>query len=151
MSLDERVKKIESVKRETPREPVLILRMWCPHGKTTHPNNGRIRIIPSNLEDAGKGEDSEEKDKSETTAELLRQYEELMIERRKLPLEEQARLDKQETAEFMEWYVALEKAYAEQLRLHGHPKRNPKDPEEWAAYCAWVESWEREWNKIHGA
>lgn len=27
---------------------VIVLKMWCPRGETTHSNSGRLRIEPSN-------------------------------------------------------------------------------------------------------
>ena len=33
-------------------DKIIVLKMWCPDGKTTHSNTGRVRIEPSTPEDA---------------------------------------------------------------------------------------------------
>ena len=47
-------RKLEAIKIHNAElnRPKMILRMWCPNGKTTHQNTGNIQIIPSNPEDA---------------------------------------------------------------------------------------------------
>jgi hypothetical protein len=49
--LSKRLEKIEEKLSPGPDETI-VLKMWCPRGRTTHPNKGRIRIVPSNPEDA---------------------------------------------------------------------------------------------------
>ena len=109
----------------------------------------RLEEIERSLTDPQRHLDSEKLEKQREDQLLLRRYGELVTERQKLSMAEQQRLKKQEDAEILQWYVALEKAYAEQLRLHGHPKWDPPDPEEWKAYVAWVETWNLEWEKTH--
>ena len=89
-------------------------------------------------------EDEERKAKAEEITELLRKYEECMGERRKLPVEEQQRLEKQETEEFLQWYREWHKAYDEWLKANEEAKR-----EDWQAYIEWSDAWNLEWEKTH--
>jgi hypothetical protein len=52
MSKNELNKRLENLEIKKCPEKTIVLRMWCPGGKTTHINNDRLRIIPSNPEDA---------------------------------------------------------------------------------------------------
>ena len=54
----------------------------------------RLQVVEEKLSIAQ--EDEEREAEAEKVTELLRQYEELMVERRKLPVEEQRRLEEQE-------------------------------------------------------
>jgi hypothetical protein len=87
-------------------------------------------------------EDEEREAEAEKVTELLRQYEELMVERRKLPVEEQQRLEKQDNEEFMQWYSEWEKAYDEWVRVTGKTRRD-----DWQAFIEWSEAWNLEWEK----
>jgi uncharacterized protein YdiU (UPF0061 family) len=91
-------------------------------------------------------EDEEWKAKVEEDTELLRKYEECMVEFRKLPVEEQQRLEKQENEEFLQWYIEWRKAYDEWVKVNGdeHASR-----QSWQAYIRWNDAWNLEWRKKH--
>lgn len=47
------MKRIETLEQKNGSpDKIIVLHMWCPGGKTTHPNSRRFRIEPSNPEDA---------------------------------------------------------------------------------------------------
>ena len=69
----------------------------------------RLQVVEEKLSIAQ--EDEEREAGAEKVTELLRQYEECMVERRKLPVEEQRRLEEQDNEEFRQWYSEWEKAY----------------------------------------
>jgi hypothetical protein len=52
MSKKELCKRLEKIEEKELPEETIILKMWCPGGKTTRPNKGRFRIVPLNPEDA---------------------------------------------------------------------------------------------------
>jgi hypothetical protein len=67
-----------------------------------------------------------------------------MVERRKLPVEEQRRLEEQDNEEFMQWYSEWEKAYDEWVRVTGKTRRD-----DWQAFIEWSDAWNLEWEKTH--
>ena len=89
-------------------------------------------------------EDEERKARVEKDNVLLKQYDEFVTERRKLPVEEQQRMEKQENEEFLQWYSKWEKAYDEWLKATGKTSR-----ENWQGYVEWSEAWNLEWEKTH--
>lgn len=50
--LCKRLEKIESTNPQPTGHPLVIIKMWCPEGKTVHTGSKCIRIEPSNPEDA---------------------------------------------------------------------------------------------------
>jgi len=102
----------------------------------------RLQAIEEKLSIAK--EDEEQKAEAEELNELLRKYDECMVERRKLPVEEQQRMEKQENEEFLQWYSKWEKAYDEWLKATGKTSR-----ENWQGYVEWSEAWNLEWEKTH--
>jgi hypothetical protein len=45
-------KRIEGLEQKRCPDKTVVLKMWLPKGKTTRPNQGRVRIEPLNPEDA---------------------------------------------------------------------------------------------------
>jgi len=88
--------------------------------------------------------DEEQKAKAEELNELLRKYEECMVEFRKFPEEQQLRLHEQEKEDFLRWYVAWRETYLDWCRANGdeHASR-----QSWQAYIRWNDSWNLEWEK----
>jgi hypothetical protein len=89
-------------------------------------------------------EDEEQKAKVEIITELLKRREELLTEFHKLPVEEQQRLEKQETEEFMQWYHEWCKAEEEWERVTGKTRNG-----DWQAFIEWGKAWNLEWEKTH--
>jgi hypothetical protein len=48
------IKRLASIEQRVSSgsDKIVVLKMWYPGGKTTHSNNGRVRIEPTNPEDA---------------------------------------------------------------------------------------------------
>ena len=101
----------------------------------------RLKVLENQFETT-----AEEDGKVKELTELLRQYGECMVERRKLPVEEQKRLEKQETEEFLQWYREWHKTYDEWRRVNGDEHENR---ESWQAYIRWDDAWSLEWEKTN--
>lgn len=52
MSKNELCKRLTKIEQKSSPEKTVILKMWCPEGKTLHSGSNRFRIEPSNPEDA---------------------------------------------------------------------------------------------------
>jgi hypothetical protein len=89
-------------------------------------------------------EDEKEKARTEYVSALLRRYEELMVEFRKLPIEEQQRQDKEEVEHLQQWYHEWQAAEEEWERTAGKTRNG-----DWQAFREWGEAWSLEWEKTH--
>jgi hypothetical protein len=52
MSKNELCKRLSTIERKSSPEKTVVLKMWCPEGKTLQSGSNRLRIEPSNPEDA---------------------------------------------------------------------------------------------------
>jgi len=52
MSKNELCKRLEKIERKNSPDKTVVLKIWCPKGKTLQSGSNRLRIEPSNPEDA---------------------------------------------------------------------------------------------------